>query len=205
MASTYPYLHPHPKDVRLNDLTSHVQPSNQLIVNLAEAVNQIAVHTNIGETIDPSIGRLAQRVQDTNKAHKLEQVIRDRIDDYTLGPISRRDLTAANIRFKEERDLALLEQNPNYRPEKIEHQLIKLDSGHTSMFSYEQGKVITVAYEQAIKKELFADCCMVQYRVFEKTLVSKIPTLFKILNKAEEVGIEKKTTTLGARLLHKTL
>ena len=86
--------------------------------------------------------------------------------------------------------MAFMEQNANYRPEKIEHQKIKMDNGHTSMYSYEQRKVITVAFEQDIGVELFTTC-KVQYRAFDKTLISKIPTLFKILNKAEEVGVPK--------------
>ena len=62
--------------------------------------------------------------------------------------------------------------------------------GKTMMFSYENKKMVTVAFELPVTKDKF-ESCIVRYDAFGIKYICKIPTFFGMLNKSEEVGIPK--------------
>ena len=95
----------------------------------------------------------------------------------------------ANTLHKEEAEL-VAEQQGNRRNIKIDHQKYEVTDGPTTMYSYEHKAFLLVSYDKPINEKLFEEC-KVEYTIFSKDYISRIPTFFRVINKAEEVGIPK--------------
>ena len=179
------------RQVQLMDIPSHVSPTVSLVSHLAEAFNKLANETNNPNLIEPSLKRLVQQVKEQSKTHLLQQVIQDRVTSYPLGPLTGREVMQINTLYKEEQDrMAHQQGHGDNKGGKIDHQKYEIKDGPTSMFNYEQKQFVTIQFEMQITEKLFEDCKK-EYQIFNEKYISKIPTFFKIINKAEYLGIPR--------------
>ena len=137
------------RQVQLTDIDSHVSPTVHLVSHLAETLDKLAIETNNPNIIEPTLKRLVQQVKEQSKTHLLQQVIKDRINEYPLGPLTGRELMQINTLHKEEQELMAYQQGNN-KSVKIDHQKYEIKDGPTSMYNYEQKQFVTIAFESQI-------------------------------------------------------
>ena len=190
MAGYYTVQDEHPEDVKLVDLSSHIQPTTKVTLGLVKAVENLSllVPEAGDDLLDPSTKKAAEQVKEGSKKYLLQQVIQERIQDYPIGPMTSREIMKSNVKKHKEDERQRVMQGR--RSEKINHQKSSIQEGITTMYSYEEDDIVLVAYEYNITEKIFQKC-RVQYDVFGEKFTCSIPTLFKILNEAERLGILK--------------
>ena len=182
MSSFRPISEKNAEDVKLADIPAHTQPQTQLMTELVENLKQLAVDVRKPTSISPSLTKLAQQVKEKSKDQLLKQVIEDRIAAYPKGPLTLQEVMSANTRFKEDED-RMFSQQGKHKESKIQHQQHSVPNGQTTLWSYEENMMVTVAFEHAIVEKIFEEC-KTQHTAFGVEYTSKIPTFFKIMNKA---------------------
>ncbi|MDP6704214.1 MAG: hypothetical protein QF775_01870 [archaeon] len=175
------------RGVQVSDISEHQKAEEELILVLAEDAIKRANENN--QDVDPRFHALSQRVKNINKKQLLSCAVKDRIRVYPNGPLTGRDLMLANTLYKKEAELVAYQQG-NRRSIKIDHLKYEVTDGPTTMYSYEHKTFLLVAFDKPITKKLFAEC-KVEYTIFNADYISRIPTFFKVINKAEEIGIPK--------------
>ena len=188
MAGYYSTQDEHPEDVKLVDISSHIQPTTKVTLGLVKAVESLSllVPEAGANLIDPSTRKAAEQVKEGSKKYLLQQVIQERIQNYPIGPMTSTEVRKANVKKHKEDERQRLAHGG--RSEKLNHQTSSIQDGITTMFSYEEDDIVLVAFEYNISEKLFQKC-RVQYDVFGEKYTCPIPTLFKILNEAERLGI----------------
>ena len=157
MSSFRPSTEKNAEDVKLADISAHTQPQTQLMTQIAEDLKQLAVNVRQTESISPSLTKLVQQVKEKDKNTILKQVIEDRIAIYPKGPLTLQEVMSANTRFKEDEDRMYTQQG-KHRESKIQHQQHSVPDGQTTLWSYEESKRVTVAFEHAIIEKIFEEC-----------------------------------------------
>ena len=189
MASFRPQSEKNAEDVKLNEIPAHVQPQTLLVTEMADSLKQLAIDVKKEASIAPTLKKLAQQVKDKSKAQLLKQVIEDRIATYPQGPLTGQQIMSANTRFKEDEDKMFSLQG-KHKDTKLNHQRYTIPDGQTTMWSYEEKRMVTIAFEYSIVDKIFEEC-KTQHTAFGIEYTSKIPTFFKIINKEENIGIPK--------------
>ena len=175
------------RGVQISDIWEHQKAEEELLLAIAE--NEIKRANENNQDVDQRFHALSGWVKTTNKKQLLSRAVKDRIRVYPTGPLTGRDLMLANTLHKEEAELVAYQQG-NRRNIKIDHQKYEVTDGPTTMYSYEHKAFLLVSYDKPINEKLFEEC-KVEYTIFSKDYISRIPTFFRVINKAEEVGIPK--------------
>ena len=176
------------RGVQVSDLSEHQRAEEELLLVVVEDAIRRANENN--EEVDPRLHHLTRRVKTVNKKQLLIRVVKDRIKEYPNGPLSGRDLMLGNTLYKEEAERVALQQGSRKPKITLDHQKYEVVDGPTTMYSYEHRTYMLVAFDKPIIERIFMDCKM-EYTIFKNIYISRIPTFFKMANKAETIGVPK--------------
>ena len=170
------------QDVRIEELTSNVNPGQEVILNLIENIEEQGI------AISDEAKRSFKIFSKSLETRRLKRIFQTRLAQYQAGEQSLQDIRMSNRDFKNKEDQK--RRRRGEPPLKLLENKDNTMEGKVTIFCYQRNRYLVVRFDSLIKEELFVSS-IVKYRFQNTDIVLLIPSFFNMINTAKELGIPR--------------
>ena len=170
------------QDVRIEELTSNVNPSQEALLNLIENLEEQ------GATLSDEAKTSFKLFSKSLESRRLKRIFQTKLTQYSAGEQSLQDIRMSNFDFKNKEDVKRKRRGEH--PFKLHENRDSTIEGKVTLFCYQRNRYVVVRYDSQLKEELFVSS-IVKYRFQNVDMILLIPSFFNILNTAKELGIPR--------------
>ena len=152
-------------DIRLEELTSNINPSQEVILNLIENIEES------GTAISEDAKRNFKTFSKSLETRRLKRIFNARIAKYQAGEFSLQDIRMENRDYKSKEDQKRRRRNEH--PLKLMENRDTTMEGKNTIFSYTRNRYLVVRFDSLIKEDLFLSS-IVKYRFQNADIVVSI-------------------------------